>query len=81
MRCMWEEISHEVHQWFETLRRPCRAGSIVVQVVDVCRTTPCPATLILSNKAFNAIARFPTANISTVEFAQLVSLPPSLFFV
>ncbi|GMP94578.1 hypothetical protein CsSME_00043999 [Camellia sinensis var. sinensis] len=30
---------------------------------------PCPSTLLLSNKAFNAISRFPNAKIN-VEYAQ-----------
>ncbi|XP_010250071.1 PREDICTED: EG45-like domain containing protein [Nelumbo nucifera] len=52
------------------LRRPCKDGSIVVQVVDVCRSNPCPATLVLSNTAFGAISRIPTAKIN-VEYAQI----------
>ncbi|XP_057484908.1 EG45-like domain containing protein [Actinidia eriantha] len=51
------------------LKRPCRHGSIVVQVVDVCRTIPCPATLLLSNTAFDYISKYPTAKIN-VEYAQ-----------
>ncbi|KAH7849043.1 hypothetical protein Vadar_012098 [Vaccinium darrowii] len=50
-------------------RRPCKGGSIVIQVVDACRTDPCPATLTLSNKAFDAISRTPNAKIN-VEYSQ-----------
>ncbi|EXB96785.1 hypothetical protein L484_001893 [Morus notabilis] len=53
-------------------RRPCKGGTIVVQVVDFCKTYPCPTTLVLSNKAFNAISRSPNARIN-VEFAQYVN--------
>ncbi|KAF6152728.1 hypothetical protein GIB67_021388 [Kingdonia uniflora] len=51
------------------LKRPCKDGSIVVEVVDICRTNPCPATLILSNKAFDAISRIPDTKIN-IEYAQ-----------
>ncbi|PON80762.1 Expansin [Parasponia andersonii] len=50
-------------------RRPCKGGSIVVQVVDFCKSDPCRATLRLSNKAFQAISRFPKARIN-VEYQQ-----------
>ncbi|XP_031373434.1 EG45-like domain containing protein [Punica granatum] len=50
-------------------RRPCKDGFIAVNVVDLCRTSPCPATLLLSNKAFNAISKYPNAKIN-VEYAQ-----------
>ncbi|CAL5431464.1 unnamed protein product [Camellia sinensis] len=52
------------------VKRPCKDGSIVVQVVDFCKNSPCPSTLLLSNKAFNAISRFPNAKIN-VEYAQV----------
>ncbi|OVA14402.1 Expansin/pollen allergen [Macleaya cordata] len=51
------------------LRRPCKDGTIVVQVVDVCRTNPCPSTLVLSNKAFDAISRISETKIN-IEYAQ-----------
>ncbi|XP_059658130.1 EG45-like domain containing protein [Cornus florida] len=51
-------------------RRPCKHGLIVVEVVDFCQSNPCPATLVLSNKAFNAISRFQKAKIN-VEYAQI----------
>ncbi|KAL5698046.1 hypothetical protein ACHQM5_029133 [Ranunculus cassubicifolius] len=50
-------------------RRPCKDDTIVVEVVDVCKRNPCPATLLLSNRAFNAISRNPDARIN-VEYAQ-----------
>ncbi|KAG8636323.1 hypothetical protein MANES_16G120700v8 [Manihot esculenta] len=51
-------------------RRACNGGSIVVQVVDFCRDSPCSATLMLSNKAFDAVSRIPTAKIN-VEYIQI----------
>ncbi|XP_010250070.1 PREDICTED: EG45-like domain containing protein [Nelumbo nucifera] len=51
------------------LKRPCKDGSIVVQVVDVCRSNPCRTTLVLSRRAFDAISRIPNAKIN-VEYAQ-----------
>ncbi|XP_020536479.1 EG45-like domain containing protein [Jatropha curcas] len=50
--------------------RACKGGSIVVQVVDFCRDNPCLATLMLSNKAFDAISRISTAKIN-IEFIQI----------
>ncbi|PON76966.1 Expansin [Trema orientale] len=50
-------------------RRPCKGGFIVVQVIDFCKSDPCGATLRLSNKAFQAISRFPKARIN-VEYQQ-----------
>ncbi|XP_052199412.1 EG45-like domain containing protein [Diospyros lotus] len=50
--------------------KPCRGDSIVVQVVDLCRSSPCPATLVLSNQAFGFISRFTNAKIN-VEYAQI----------
>ncbi|KAJ9702557.1 hypothetical protein PVL29_004339 [Vitis rotundifolia] len=52
------------------LRRPCKEGSIVVQVVDFCQHRPCPATMVLSKKAFDAISRIPSAKIN-IEYAQI----------
>ncbi|KDP32388.1 hypothetical protein JCGZ_13313 [Jatropha curcas] len=51
------------------LKRPCKDPTIVVQVVDLCTLNPCPSTLLLSNKAFNAISKVPITKIN-VEFAQ-----------
>ncbi|KAF8370229.1 hypothetical protein HHK36_031734 [Tetracentron sinense] len=51
------------------LNHPCKDRSIVVEVVDVCRNNPCPATLILSNKAFDAISRIPNIRVN-VEYIQ-----------
>ncbi|XWS26233.1 hypothetical protein CRYUN_Cryun26dG0013900 [Craigia yunnanensis] len=48
--------------------RPCKVRSIVVQVVDLCSQDPCPTTLKLSNKAFDAISKI-DAKV-TVEYAQ-----------
>ncbi|EOY29509.1 Plant natriuretic peptide A [Theobroma cacao] len=50
-------------------KRPCKARSIVVEVVDRCTEDPCPATMQLSNKAFVAISKF-DARIN-VEYAQI----------
>ncbi|KAH7681622.1 Barwin-like endoglucanases protein, partial [Dioscorea alata] len=51
------------------LKRPCKESSIVVEVVDLCRTNPCPATLLLSNNAFNFVSKFPRTKIN-IEYAQ-----------
>ncbi|MQM09343.1 hypothetical protein Taro_042211 [Colocasia esculenta] len=51
------------------LRRPCKDGFIVVEVVDVCRSNPCPSTMVLSDQAFDAISRFPNTKIN-IEYAQ-----------
>ncbi|XAR66909.1 hypothetical protein NMG60_11013285, partial [Bertholletia excelsa] len=50
-------------------RRACKDGTIVVQIVDVCGKTPCPATLVLSTKAFHGLFNIPIAKIN-VEYAQ-----------
>ncbi|KAL5698067.1 hypothetical protein ACHQM5_029151 [Ranunculus cassubicifolius] len=50
--------------------RPCKGNTIVVEVVDVCKTNPCPATLQLSNRAFDAISNNLDARIN-VEYAQV----------
>nr|XP_010914875.1 EG45-like domain containing protein [Elaeis guineensis] len=52
------------------LRRPCKGGSIVVEVVDLCRNSPCPSTLVLSNKAFDAVSKIPNTKIN-VEYTQI----------
>ncbi|XP_074278890.1 EG45-like domain containing protein [Silene latifolia] len=50
--------------------RPCKNGNIVATVVDFCRNTPCPATLVFNDKAFSAISKSPKAVIN-IEFAQI----------
>ncbi|KAF3447132.1 hypothetical protein FNV43_RR12312 [Rhamnella rubrinervis] len=50
-------------------KRPCKRGSIVAEVVDFCKKDPCPSTLVLSSKAFNAISRFSDVKIN-VEYAD-----------
>ncbi|XP_072966123.1 EG45-like domain containing protein [Typha angustifolia] len=52
------------------LRRPCKNGIIVVEVVDLCRTNPCPSTLVLSDKAFNAVSKIPNTKIN-IEYQQI----------
>ncbi|KAI3845973.1 hypothetical protein MKW92_012381 [Papaver armeniacum] len=49
--------------------RPCKDGTIVVQIVDACRSKSCPSTLVLSNKAFDAISRNSDTKIN-MEYAQ-----------
>ncbi|KAG6643804.1 EG45-like domain containing protein isoform X1 [Carya illinoinensis] len=49
---------------------PCKGGNIVVQVVDHCRGTSCPASMALSIKAFRALSRFTTVQIN-IEFMQV----------
>ncbi|CAI0415030.1 unnamed protein product [Linum tenue] len=50
--------------------RPCKEGTMIdVKVVDYCRISPCPATFLLSNDAFNAISHHPNAKIN-IEYAQ-----------
>ena len=61
-------------------RRPCKGGTIVVRVVDFCKTYPCPTTLVLSTKAFNAISKSPNERIN-VEYAQYVNLILPLFLI
>ncbi|CAI0415031.1 unnamed protein product [Linum tenue] len=52
--------------------RPCKEGTMIdVKVVDYCRISPCPATFLLSNDAFNAISHHPNAKIN-IEYAQYV---------
>ncbi|RWV94324.1 hypothetical protein BHE74_00018689 [Ensete ventricosum] len=51
------------------LRRSCKDGSIVVEVVDFCRHSPCPSTLVLSTRAFDAVSKIPDTKIN-VEYTQ-----------
>jgi Lytic transglycolase len=50
------------------LKRPCRDGYVVVQVVDFCRFTPCP-TMAFSDKAFDALSKILNAKIN-IEYQQ-----------
>ncbi|XP_020089599.1 EG45-like domain containing protein [Ananas comosus] len=52
------------------LRRPCKDGSIVVEVVDLCRTNSCTSTLVLSDEAFSALSKIPNTKIN-IEYRQL----------
>ncbi|XP_008792052.2 EG45-like domain containing protein [Phoenix dactylifera] len=52
------------------LRRPCKDGTIVVEVVDLCRNRPCSSTLVLSNEAFDAVSKIPNTKIN-VEYTQI----------
>ncbi|ESR63703.1 hypothetical protein CICLE_v10009837mg [Citrus x clementina] len=49
--------------------KPCKGSTIDVKVVDFCRTSPCPSTIVLSNDAFQAISRV-DAKIN-VEYVQI----------
>ncbi|KAJ3694210.1 hypothetical protein LUZ60_009690 [Juncus effusus] len=51
------------------LRRPCKNGFVVVQVVDLCRMSPCP-TMAFSSMAFDAISRIPNTKIN-IEYQQV----------
>jgi hypothetical protein len=52
--------------------RPCKPGiPIVVKIVDFCPTDPCPATMTLSDTAFNALSTSPDVKIN-VEYIQYV---------
>ncbi|XP_020089238.1 EG45-like domain containing protein [Ananas comosus] len=51
--------------------RPCKEGvSIVVEVVDKCSQNPCPANLLLSGDAFDAISQSTSGKIN-VEYIQI----------
>ncbi|KAJ0977788.1 hypothetical protein J5N97_013262 [Dioscorea zingiberensis] len=52
------------------LKRPCKDASIVVEVVDLCKTNPCPATLVLPNKAFHAVSKISRTKIN-IEYAEI----------
>ncbi|KAK6236021.1 hypothetical protein SCA6_011358 [Theobroma cacao] len=49
--------------------RPCKSGNIDVKVVDFCPKSPCPAAMVMSNTAFNAISR-PGGRIN-IEYVQV----------
>ncbi|GFP95797.1 eg45-like domain containing protein 2 [Phtheirospermum japonicum] len=44
--------------------RPCINKIISVKVVDLCKPSPCPSTMLLSTDAFAAISRYPKAKIN-----------------
>ncbi|KAB5513926.1 hypothetical protein DKX38_027832 [Salix brachista] len=54
--------------------RPCKDGTIDVRVVDFCRKTPCPSTILLSSDAFSAVSHSQSTKIN-VEYIQYVSSP------
>ncbi|KAJ1685302.1 hypothetical protein LUZ63_016692 [Rhynchospora breviuscula] len=51
------------------LKRPCRDGFVVVQVVDLCRFSPCP-TMAFSEKAFDALSKISNTKIN-IEYQQI----------
>lgn len=51
--------------------KPCKDGTIDVEVVDICRRKPCSSTIILSRDAFAAISRYPNRKIN-IEYIQYV---------
>ncbi|XP_058074482.1 EG45-like domain containing protein [Magnolia sinica] len=57
-------------QCLSGLRHPCKDGTIEVEIVDLCRNNPCPAMLVLSNIAFEAISRTPNTKVG-INFAQI----------
>ncbi|KAK4276104.1 hypothetical protein QN277_019093 [Acacia crassicarpa] len=50
--------------------RPCKSASVDVKVVDLCKSSPCPNTILLSKTAFPVISRFPIADIN-IEYVQI----------
>ncbi|KAL9239875.1 hypothetical protein vseg_014154 [Gypsophila vaccaria] len=50
--------------------RACKGGDIIATVVDFCRKSPCPATLVLNDRAFSALSKSPRAVIN-IEYAQI----------
>ncbi|ONK66608.1 uncharacterized protein A4U43_C06F10120 [Asparagus officinalis] len=50
--------------------RPCKSGTIDVQVVDLCRDNPCPASLLLSRNAFSVISSNSNERIN-VEYIEI----------
>ncbi|KAK9682033.1 hypothetical protein RND81_10G045600 [Saponaria officinalis] len=49
--------------------RSCKNGDIIATVVDLCRKSPCPATLVLNDRAFSELSKSPRATIN-IEYAQ-----------
>ncbi|KAJ6697861.1 EG45-LIKE DOMAIN CONTAINING PROTEIN [Salix purpurea] len=50
--------------------KPCKDGTVDVRVVDLCRKSPCPSTILLSSDAFSAVSSSPTSKIN-VEYFQI----------
>ncbi|KAJ6382960.1 hypothetical protein OIU77_031399 [Salix suchowensis] len=50
--------------------KPCKDGTVDVRVVDLCRKSPCPSTILLSSDAFSAVSSSPTSKIN-VEYIQI----------
>ncbi|KAH9760719.1 expansin-like EG45 domain-containing protein [Citrus sinensis] len=51
--------------------KPCKGSTIDVKVVDFCRKSPCPSTIVLSNDAFQAISRVDAKiNVEYVQYAS-----------
>ncbi|KAJ6743676.1 EG45-LIKE DOMAIN CONTAINING PROTEIN [Salix viminalis] len=44
--------------------KPCKDGTVDVRVVDLCRKSPCPSTILLSSDAFSAVSSSPTSKIN-----------------
>uniref|UniRef100_A0A6N2L1B2 Expansin-like EG45 domain-containing protein n=1 Tax=Salix viminalis TaxID=40686 RepID=A0A6N2L1B2_SALVM len=44
--------------------KPCKDGTVDVKVVDLCRKSPCPSTILLSSDAFSAVSSSPTSKIN-----------------
>ena len=60
--------------------RPCKDGTIDVRVVDFCKKSPCPSTILMSNDAFSAVSRSSNAKIN-VEYIQFVLFFFFFFFI
>jgi len=58
--------------------RPCKDGTIDVRVVDFCRKSPCPSTILLPGDAFSAVSHSPSAKIN-VEYNQYAASPVLLY--
>ncbi|OMO80713.1 hypothetical protein COLO4_23964 [Corchorus olitorius] len=50
-------------------RRPCKADTVDVKVVDFCPISPCPSTILMSNDAFATISR--SGQKINVEYVQI----------
>ncbi|XP_054788789.1 EG45-like domain containing protein 2 [Prosopis cineraria] len=50
--------------------RPCKSDSVDVKVVDLCKKSPCPNTILLSKSAFATISRFHHADIN-IEYVEI----------
>lgn len=49
---------------------PCRGGTVDVRVVDFCRRSPCPATILMSNDAFATISSSPRTRVN-IEYIEI----------